>query len=326
MNGSVADESAGAPRLGGGRRVRLSLDLACLAGYALAVPTALTVLELAAVVRLLLGVPLVAFTPGYALVAVALPADRHGDPGNLDALERVVVAVGASVALVVLGSLALAAVYTGGLDTVPYRAVLGAATAALAVVAWGRRRRRPPGDRAGVADPRWLLRSDRSPGLVDLVLIVAVLFAVGTLGYAVAAPPAPTADTSVTLLTETEDGEYVAGGYPDEVVAGTPATVTVGIENDASVERRYTVVAVLERLGPEGERTLQRRALARESVTVAAGATVRRPVTVRPELLGDRLRISYYVYRGDPGADPAPGSADRHLYVWVSVVPDGGSG
>lgn len=309
------------------RSRRRSYDLALLAAYAVTATTVLLVTDLPAVVRTLLGVPLVVFAPGYAAVATALPSRPAGrDRGGLNRLERVVVAVGASLTLVVLVSLAVAPLYDGGLATVPYRPLLGGITLGGSVLAYARRRRRPAGDRAGVVDPRRSLGPARTPSVVDVALVVAVLVAVGTLGYGFAVPRESTDYTSVTLLTENESGAYVAGGYPDEAVLDEPTTVTVAIENNEGAERTYTVVAVVERFGPDGERTLQRRVAARETVSVATGETVRRPVTVTPGTLGDRLRVSYYVYRGDVSGTPGPEDAYRHVYLWLSVRPESGSG
>lgn len=304
---------------------RRSLDLAALVVYAVVGPTILLLLDFPAAARTLLGVPLVLFAPGYAVVAVVLPRRfRPSGSGGLDGLERLVVAVGASVAVVVLGSLAVAPLFEGGLAAVPYRPLLAVTTGVLCCVAYARRRRRRATERAGIVDPR-SLGGEGTPRIVDLALVLAVLLAVGTLGYGLAVPRESTDYTSVSLLTENESGDYVAGGYPDEAVVGEPTTVTVAIRNDEGGDRTYTVVAVVERLGPDGERTLQRRELARETVSVEAGETVRSPVTVRPDTLGERLRFSYYVYRGEFAGPVAPEDADRHVYLWLSVVPDGGS-
>lgn len=88
--------------------------------------------DLPTVVRTLLAVPLVLFLPGYALVSALLPTFA------IPAIERLLLAVGSSLALSILVGLALgfAAV---PLDAVSWSVALTVVTLALIVLAWARR-------------------------------------------------------------------------------------------------------------------------------------------------------------------------------------------
>lgn len=301
---------------------RRSYDLAALVAFVVVAALLLAVLD-SVFLRTLVGVPVVTFAPGYALVAALLPARQPdaSDPGSLDRVERVAVAIGASVSLVVLGALLLSPFFPGGLATVPFLELLVAWTLLGAMVGYVRRRGYPPEVRDGVVDPRDLAAEGRID-LLDLVLVVAVVVAFASVGHGLAAPGPDEPHANVTLVTENDAGELVAGGYPDSAARGESVGTSVLIENSRDQQQNYTVVVVLERLGPSNQ-TVQRSQLERETLTVASGEQAVRELTVEPDLLGDSLRLSYYVYAGAVDANPSPDAADHHLYLWLSVTESG---
>jgi uncharacterized membrane protein len=52
--------------------------------------------------------------------------------------------------------------------------------------------------------------------------------------------------------------------------------------------------------------------------------TWQRQHTVTPELTGDRMRLTYMLYRGAPPATPTTDNAYRELHLWVNVSSTGG--
>lgn len=299
--------------------VRRSYDLAALVAFVVLAALLLSLVD-NVLIRTLVGVPTVTFAPGYALVAALLPVREPdaSDPGSLDLVERAAIAVGASVSLVVLAALVLSPLFPGGLASVPFLALLVGWTLLVASVAHLRRRRHPPEVRDGVADPR-TLAADGELDLLDLLLVVGVLVSIASVGYGLAAPGPDEAHTNVTLVTEAESGEYVAAGYPTATTVDEPVSTTMLVENGAGRSRTVTVVAVLERLGPS-DRVVQRSRLERTTLRVAPGERVARQLSVSPDMLGDSLRLSYYVYVGEVGQEPSPERATHHLYLWLSVT------
>ncbi len=92
-------------------------------------------------VRIILGLPLVLFLPGYSLIALMFP--RKGD---LDGIEIVALSFGLSIAVVPL--LCLALNYTPfGIRLLPILTVLSVFTVSLAICACVRRSKLPEGDR-----------------------------------------------------------------------------------------------------------------------------------------------------------------------------------
>jgi len=61
-----------------------------------------------------------------------------------------------------------------------------------------------------------------------------MLVAVASVGYAVAVPKEGESFTEFYLLTEGEDGELVADGYPTEFVRGEGQPLVVGVGNNGT--------------------------------------------------------------------------------------------
>ncbi|KAF5436468.1 putative membrane protein, partial [Candidatus Methanophagaceae archaeon] len=92
-------------------------------------------------VRIILGLPLVLFLPGYSLIALMFP--RKDD---LDGIERVALSFGLSIAVVPL--LCLTLNYTPcGIRLLPILTVLSVFTVSLAICAYVRRSKLPKANR-----------------------------------------------------------------------------------------------------------------------------------------------------------------------------------
>lgn len=307
------------------------------------VADAVVLVEAPQTVRLAAAGALLFFLPGYAVVAALYPgaSPEEGTPRERTGLgpyERLALSFGASVASVaVLGLLTwpvgiwLADVLSTGFwlsrltPLVPVTLlVLGGCS-----VATVRRLRRPPIDRFSPSLGRWLSSArttlfggeTRTDRLLSAVLVVSVLLSAGALGYAVTSPAQAEQYTSASLLTEQEDGELVAGGYPTEMQAGQSSQLVLELANREGAGQRYAVVVRLERVETSGEGSTVTEAseLDRLSVGVPAGETRTTSHEVAPEMTGERLRLSYYVYRGEAPDAASPSSAYRHLYIWVAV-------
>jgi uncharacterized membrane protein len=91
----------------------------------------------------------------------------------------------------------------------------------------------------------------------------------------------------------------------------------------------YTVVVELQRVTIVNEtdsttnattvRVLDERELRRFEVSLAHNETWHNQHTVTPTMTGDRLRLQYLLYRGEPPADPSGETAYRELHLWVNV-------
>jgi uncharacterized membrane protein len=282
-----------------------------------------------AAVEFLFGLPLLLFLPGYGVVSALFPGTREritrsppslssdGDAG-IDAVERVGLSLGLSVALVPLVAMALYAADVGlALDALVVGLVLVSGTGL--VVGSIRRRRLPAEERfdpsLGAAVERGygatVGAETRLEGGVNVVLAASILVAATAFGFALMAPQSTEAGSNLMILTE-RDGSYVAGGYPD-LTSGESAQLTLGVRNEEGERVDYTVVVETHRV--DGGEVVDAREVTRLSNPVAAGETWY--ATHDVSVAGDHERLTYLLYRGDAPADPDIDSAYRHAYLWT---------
>lgn len=151
---------------------------------------------------------------------------------------------------------------------------------------------------------RWPTESAREAltRLLTVVLAVALVAAVGGVGY-VALTPGASGETSTAFYLLGPNG--TAGGYPTDLTVDETATVTVGITNPGAERATYTVVVM-----SDGEVRTER------SVTVDAESTWEGPFTIRPDTVGE-TRVEFLLFRG-----PETGSLEapyRELQLVLSV-------
>ncbi len=298
--------------------------------------------------RVVFGLPFVLVLPGYALVAALFPeaGDGHtseeaeengaGDEGGrgsgVDGVERVALSFGLSIAVVPLVGLVLN--FTPfGIRLVPVLVSVSLVTAGGAVVAARRRRLLPAEERFRVPYQGWyagaraeLFEPDSgTDAALNVLLVVSILLAVSSVGYAVAVPSKGESFTEFYLLTEDEGGELVADGYPTNFTVGDARPVVVGVTNQEHEPVDYTVVMQLQDVrltGPNGTEVVVDRSteLDRYSVSLGDNRSDQRVVDVRPAATGQRLRLAFMLYRGDPPTEPSVESAYRETHLWVNVT------
>ena len=298
--------------------------------------------------RILLGLPLALFLPGYALVAALFPgtADRTREDTNdaggreatwlprpgegIDGLDRIVLSLGLSAVVTPLTGFVLN--YTPwGIRPVPVVASLAGFVVVASVVAALRRWNLPADDRFSVSYRAWiasvnaaLFRPEtRLDAVLNVVLVVSLLLAAGSVGWAVAVPRQGEEFTELYLLTERENGTLVADGYPKEFVRGESRPLVVGIGNHEGEPMSYSVVVELQRVRTESGGVLEERTLHRFRASVDAGGSRREQISVRPTMTGTRLRLAVLLYEGDVPADPSTANAARDAHLWINVTAPG---
>lgn len=191
------------------------------------------------VLRIILGLPLVLFSPGYTLLSALFPRKE-----GLSGIQRVALSFGLSIAIVILVGLALNWTPWGlGPDTV----LLSLAFFILltSIAAYLRRRKTPSEQRFvpsfTVPQPQW-----RGATNLDKALIVILcLFIVGVLvlsGYVVVGP----------RVHEKFTEFYLLGDYPAELILGQEGEVILGIVNHEGREVSYEVNVYING-SPSGE-------------------------------------------------------------------------
>lgn len=296
--------------------------------------------------RVVLGLPLVLFLPGYALVAALFPEEGSGpgttdtdesdtdaasqeqDRDGIDGIERVALSFGLSIAVTPLIGLVLN--FTPwGIRLVPILVGVGGFTLVATAVAAHRRRQLPSDDRFTVPYREWLAGAraelfepdSRTDAALNVLLALSIILAVASVGYAVAVPKEGEAFTELYLLTEQEDGDLVAANYPTNFTQGESRSLIVGIGNHEHEAVTYTTVIELQRVQVANNSTtvLEQRELQRFTTRVGANQTLHRPTTITPTLTGERLRLAFLLYKGDPPANPTVDNAYREVHLWVTV-------
>ena len=304
---------------------------------ALAVASTLVPIVNESAIRVLLGLVFVLFLPGYSFVAALFP--ERGEPPKpdgeeidedrgIDWVERLALGFGMSVALVPLIGLALS--FTPwGLGFTPIVLSLGGFTLLCVAIAAARRRTLSPEERFSVPWRVWVERArtelfepdDRVEAAVNVALALSIVLALATMGFALASPQQGERFTEFYLVTEGDDGEYVAAGYPDEFVSGEAQPLSVGIENREHETVDYTVVIQLERVDGEGNEStvVEREEVDRFTTQLAHNESETIDHEVAPTMTGEDLRLSYLLYTDEPPEEPTRENAYRDLHIWIDV-------
>lgn len=324
---------------------QLPADLA-----AVVVMTLATVLAIATPVvnetplRVILGLPFVLFLPGYALVAAlfpeagASPADENATEetdaassttrDGIDGIERVALSFGLSIAVVPLLGLVLN--FTPfGIRLAPVVVAVAGFTLLLTAVASYRRHQLPPDSRFAVPYRDWLHAiweefTNPDSGLdsaLNILLVISILLAVSSVAYAVAVPKQGESFTEFYLLTEQDNGTLVADDYPTEFTAGEPQPIVVGIGNHEHRTVEYSLVVEIQDVRIQNNTTtvLEETELQRLQATVENGDTRHLDLNVSTTQTGQRLRLAFMLFEGEPPAEPSVENAYRETHLWVNV-------
>jgi uncharacterized membrane protein len=315
--------------------------------------------------RVPLGLAFALFVPGYVFIAALFPeagasptpddsAEADGDAfaegsirSGIDGIERVALAFGLSIAIVPLIGLVLN--FTPwGIRLAPIMISLTAFTVAAAAVAAHRRWELPTEERFRVPYREWygagraeLLEPDtRLDGALNVLLVLSIVLAVGVVGFAVLSPPAGEQFSAVYLLTEDDDGEYVADGYPTEFTQGESAEVIVGVDNHEHETTDYTVVALeqqtetvvnetaTEDASEDGENqttvnetvVTEQQELDRFEATVEHNESWHQTHELEPTMVGEDVRIVWLLFPGGEVPDePTMDDTEYHVHLWVDV-------
>ncbi|MDD1716153.1 MAG: DUF1616 domain-containing protein, partial [Methanolinea sp.] len=190
--------------------------------------------------RVVLALPMILFFPGYALIAALFPGE-----GEIDALERLALSFGLSIAVAPLIGLALN--YTPwGIRLDPIVICLVLFTIAMGAIAQYRRSLLPKNEQFRVPFrrvfssvqqeflPREGSRTDR---ILSAILLVAIVAAGATTIYVIAVPKEGEKFTEFYILGE----ERKAAEYPTDLVAGEPGSIIIGIGNHEYRNATYVV-------------------------------------------------------------------------------------
>jgi uncharacterized membrane protein len=278
--------------------------------------------------------------PGYALTTALFPAtaDRSAGLGTLrdsvitdtadsragvTVAERLALSFGLSVALLPLFAVILE-LAAGRLDPLGLFALVGLVVVAGLAAGTYRRLGTATDDRYRVQPAEWFVRIRRSVSTsstrtvaVNALLVGAVVVAATSFAFALGAPQEGNSYTEVYVATDS-GGDAAAADYPTELAAGESAELVFGLENREGAATTYSVVVQLQRL--EDGQVVESTDLAGFGERVGDDEEWRHAHTIEPTDIGEKLRVAYLVYRGDPPADPSVDTAYRTLRFRINVT------
>ena len=252
-------------------------------------------------VRTILGIPMVLFLPGYALIAALFP--RKND---LDGIERLALSFGLSIAVVPLIGLGLN--FTPfGIRLVPILISISVFTLAMLLIAYLRRSKMSEEEGFEVQFS-YLYSSLKSEifsskkgvdRILTIILILSIAASIIMLIYVIVTPKQGEKFTEFYILGD--NGK--ADSYPTRLEAGNTSSVIVGITNQEYVLTNYTLNISLDN---DTLNTMQ--------VRLMHNSTWEEKVLFTPEKTGDNLKLEFLLYKEDNITAPY-----RDLHLWVNV-------
>ena len=249
--------------------------------------------------RIILGLLLAIFFPGYTLLSSIFPKQN-----DLSGTERVALSFGLSLAIIPLTGLILN--YTPwGIRVYPVTIFILIFIVVTASIGYYRQQRLPPEDRF-----RLTLQYDFSKwwGLhklnrvLSICLIIAILSALGALGFAIAVPKQGERFTEFYILGT----ENIAADYPRRALYGESVEVIIGIVNHELEPASYKVRITLD--GKEiGELNID---------SLADEEKYEQKFSFIPTRIADKQNLEFQLYK-DNNDEPY---FEYPLYLYIDVV------
>lgn len=252
------------------------------------------------IIRTILGLPMVLFIPGYALVVALFPKKD-----DLENIERIALSFGLSIAVVPLLGLMLN--YTLGIRLIPVLITLCLYSIILIFVAAYRRKKLSEDLRFDISffKIRNIIKagtnnSSRIDKLLTGVLVLSIIFAIGILIYVVTVPKIGEKFTEFYILGP--DGK--ADNYPTNLESNVSSDITIGIVNHEYSYINYTL-----------QIDLNENILTTKELLLGNNETWKRDITFLPNKQGKDMKLQFLLFKEDNFSSPY-----RELHLWVNVT------
>lgn len=258
------------------------------------------------ILRNVLGLPLVLFLPGYALIAALFPAKS-----DLDGIERTALSFGLSIAIVPLIGLVLN--YTPfGIRLLPVLISLSIFIFIMCWLAYIRRASLPETEAfeisfsaAALSLKNEILEKPESKldRALTIILILSILMSVATLEYVILTPKEGEHFTEFYVLGP----QGIADNYTTDYTLGQSGTMIVGVVNHEYRPVNYTMQVKLEnQLLPLPENL--------QHITLDHNETWEETVTFTPPLVGQNMKLEFLLFNETDKTTPY-----RDLHLWINV-------
>lgn len=257
-------------------------------------------------IRIILGLPMVLFLPGYALIAALFPGKT-----DLDGIERIALSFGLSIAVVPLIGLGLN--YTPwGIRLIPILISLSLFTIIMCVVAVVRRSSLPEGSafevpfRKGYTNLKEEITKkpdNRLDRVLTIVLVISIIISVATLVYVIVTPKQGEKFTEFYILGP----EGIADNYPVNYTLGESKPILVGIVNHEYETINYSLEIKLE----NDTLPLQQDY---ETITLSHNQSWEKKIYIQPDRTGEDMKLQFLLYK-----EGNLSKSYRDLHLWIDV-------
>ena len=252
--------------------------------------------------RIILGLPVVLFLPGYALIAALFP--RKND---LDAIERIALSFGLSIAVVPLIGLVLN--FTPwGIRLLPIIISLTLFILIMVFIAHSRRLQIQEDEKFDVKFKKiydsikteiLTKPENRTDRILTIVLLISIILAILMVVYVIVTPKQGEKFTEFYLLGPGGKAE----GYPANLTTGNAVSVIVGVVNHEYASVNYTLkVKIREDL------------LNEQMILLEHNQTWEKPVNFTPVSQGSSLKLEFLLYKENNFT-----ISYRDTHLWVNV-------
>jgi uncharacterized membrane protein len=257
--------------------------------------------------RTYLGILLVLFLPGYALTGAIFPSKK-----DLEGIERAVISLGLSIAIVPIMGLVLN--YTiWGIQEITLLTSLSVFILLMCAIGYHRRSLLPEEEAFEVPFKAFFLRmkteimkkpESKIDRVLAVLLVLSTLASVICLAHIIGNPKEREHFTEFYIL----GANKTADGYPTDLVLGKTETVIIGIVNHEYRPVDYTMEMRLENQSlplPEDQK----------QISLAHNMSWIEPVTFTPPFKGNNMKLEFLLFNETGKQTPY-----RNLYIWINVT------
>lgn len=251
-------------------------------------------------IRIILGILLVLFIPGYSLIAAIFPKKR-----DLEGIERVALSFGLSISVTPLMGLILN--YTPwGIRLDPILICLTAFTMVMCLIAFVRRRRLPDEEKYSVQfgdfldDIRGSFKGkSQTERILSIILIISIILAISTTVYIIVKPKEGEKFTEFYILGL--DGK--ASNYPTNLAQGQTGSVIIGVVNHEYATTNYHMVV-----------TVNGSTLKNDTITLTNNQKMEIPFNFTAGTPGEK-KMEFLLYKLPDQENPY-----RSLHLWLNII------
>ena len=252
------------------------------------------------VFRIILGLLLILFIPGYSLIAALFPKKS-----DLEGIERTALSFGLSIAVVPLIGLLLN--YTPfGIRLDPVLISISIFTVIMSIAAYVRRWKLSEDERFNVNFKyyfdRMLESFKKESGtdrILSIILVISIIIAVSATAYVIVVPKEGEKFTEFYILGQ----NGTASDYPTNLTVGQTGNVTIGIVNHEYSDVNYEMVI-----------KLNNQTINDTNITLSNNQTYLQPFMFTPSTYGQNQELEFELYKL-----PDNNTVYRSLHLWINV-------